>query len=212
MKNLLPILFRPRETMKGILARPDRMVVPLVLLTILSSGIKDMRLSDARHAVKTLPSPMAWLIVMGVLFCVIPLLVGLFYLLAWIALWIGRLFEGRGTTPAVRSALAWGFAPIIWALLYRIPVALLVHAPDVTGGKISAGRFVFLPHHFGSGCGIALAVSMLNLGILVWYLIVASNTLAEAFDFSGWRGFATLLLTWISPAVVLLAVILAKVF
>jgi len=30
-------------------------------------------------------------------------------------------------------------------------------------------------------------------------------------NFSAWRGFATLLLTWLSPLVVLLAAVLAKV-
>ncbi len=212
MKNLLTILFSPRETMKGILANRDRMVVPLVLLAIASSGIKDVRLSGARQAVKTLPSPTVWLIVTAVFLCVIPLLVAFFYLLAWIAVWVGRLFEGRATTRAVRSALAWGGAPVIWALLYRIPVALLVHGSETTEGKIRAGHFVFNPQQLSSGCGFALAIAMLNFVVLVWYLIVTSNTLAEAFDFSGWRGFATLLLTWLSPVVVLLAAALAKVF
>lgn len=212
MKNLLPILFRPRETMKAILAHRDRMVVPLVLLAILSGGIKDVRLSGARQAVKTLPSPTVWLIVTAVFLCVIPLLVAFFYLLAWIAVWVGRLFEGRATTRAVRSALAWGGAPVIWALLYRIPVAIFVQGAETSEAKIRAGNWAFNPQQLSGGCGLALAIAMLNLVVLIWYLICASNTLAEAFDFSGWRGFATLLLTWLSPLVVLLAAVLAKVF
>jgi hypothetical protein len=206
-RNFATIGFKPRETMRRILdAGRDRMIIPLILLTGISFILGDsdrpslggLDPSKRLHFTLILCAAFAGLLIAGML---------LFYLFSWAAYGIGRAMEGQGSAREVRSALAWGSVPFIWALLYRIPVAIWLsgHRTEVGPGT----RFTFNPGLASKGCLAAILFGVLELAVLIWYLVVVSKTLGEAHRFSGWRGLATLLLTAATPIVIGIAAFLA---
>jgi len=193
--------------------RADRTVIPLVLLATLSAFAGDLRIADLRGAPEgTFSGPMV-LMIASILVIVTLCSVLFFYFLAWIAVPIGRFLEGEGGTRDVRSALAWGLAPFIAALFYRVPAMFL------RPGTLSEGRTrVRLGDHTlifgfdslaGDGWGLALAFAVLEIGTLLWLLFVISSTLAEAHRFARARGLATLMLALISPLIVIVSALLA---
>lgn len=205
-RRLAKILIRPRAVMREILDQPrDRMVLPLVLLAILSGYAGDIDRLEMDRVAQGLGQ--SWPMVIGIFILVTAILVALFYGFAWLAALIGRtLFEGTGTAREVRSALAWGGAPVIWALLYRIPMMTRAE-----GGKIELDQGLRIdPGHLGDGCLFALLFGFLELVMLVWTFIVASQTLGEAHRFSGWRGLGTLVALLVTPVIVIIAAVLAS--
>jgi len=205
LRRLARIVIRPRTTMREILdTPPDRMILPLVLLGI-ASGL--LRGFNAR----SFPGLDAktWLIVCAAMLGVIACMVLLFYAFAWLAFFIGRLLDGTGDPAAARSALAWGTAPLIWALLYRLPAAFL--APIANPARLAIqGRDIKLDAGmFGDGCFAAMLFAIIELAVLAWYLVIASQTLAEAHRFEAWRGFATLAIIAATPVLVMIAAFLS---
>ncbi|MGZ5476497.1 MAG: YIP1 family protein, partial [Thermoanaerobaculia bacterium] len=143
-------------------------------------------------------------IIAGAIACGTILMVGLFYGLSWMAVYAGRMLEGRATPAEVRAAMAWGLAPVILLLLVRVPVAFL-RAP--TELRRMGGINLTLPSS-GTLAGALVLVVVNALGAL-WYVYVASETLGEANQFSGWRGLGTLAIVGVAPFVIALAAILA---
>jgi hypothetical protein len=212
-RALATMLVRPRTTMRRILDQPpDRMIVPLILLAVFSGFLKDLTSTTLRLALQV---PSVWLVlgIVVAVFVVVSLLMILFvHALSWVAMLIGRFLEGSGTASEVRSALAWGLVPIVWALLIRLPLYLILPPPDesAAGVQVVQNRLRIDPGSLtGAGCGAVVLYALLDLLVLVVYFIIASQALGEAHRFSGWRGFATLLLSFVTPAVVLLAAGLA---
>ena len=204
------ILIHPRETMRSILDQPrDRMVVPLVVMAICSSVLRNAHFDGVKTILTGAPFPL-WVFIVAPI-CVIAAGVGLFFVFAWIATMIGRFFEGKGEYRGVVRAMAWSFVPIIVALAYRVPVAIFVPSPAQERLRLGPHTVVTIaPRSIGAGCSMALLSGLLELAILSWYLYVASNTVAEAHGFSGWRGLGTVLATWITPIVILAAAVLAS--
>ncbi|MBV9494807.1 MAG: YIP1 family protein [Acidobacteria bacterium] len=185
MRNLIAILFRPAETIQRILAQPqDRMVIPLVLLAVCANALRDVALEKLQQ---TAGNPKVLGIVAAVCVGMMMIAVGAFYVLAWIAVLIGRIFDGQGSVRAMRSALAWGLAPVILSLVYRLPM-------------------VFLPQP--SGFFAIAFFALLRAALVLWWVAITSVTIAEAEKFSPWSGLATLVLTALAPAVVMGAALL----
>jgi len=210
LRNFAAAGFKPRQTMRRILdAGRDRMIIPLVLLTGLSFifGDADRTSFTSLEPDKRLKFTLifAAAVVGGLLICLI-----LFYLFSWAAYAIGRTMEGQGSARDVRSALAWGAVPFIWALLYRIPAVIWFPVTKTQVGTGGHTRFTFSPGMAGHGCMTAALLGILELTIVIWYVIVASNTIGEAHRFSSWRGLGTLLLTAITPLVLMIAAFLAS--
>jgi hypothetical protein len=136
-------------------------------------------------------------------------MVGLFYLYAWVPFFIGRFFDGTGDIGGVRAALAWGLAPGVWALLYRVPAAIWFVSSGAAAVQVRGGGVKFDPGMIANGCGVALVFLLLELIVLAWCAIVMSNTVAEAHGFSALHGFGTLLIAAIAPVVVMIAAVLA---
>jgi hypothetical protein len=206
-RRLARIVIWPRITMREILdGGADRMIVPLVLLACVSSLIGDAKGNVI--AAMGAADLKTWLIVAGVIVAVMILAVLLFYVFAWMAYFAGRFLEGAGEVGAVRSALAWGLAPLVWAIVYRIPAAFfgpgrLAHMQAGSDAwRIQTGEL-------GGGCVMAALFGVLELGFLVWWLVVASRTLAEGHRFSAWRGFGTLVIVGVTPIIIVLAAVLA---
>ena len=138
-------------------------------------------------------------IAIGILFMLLA-----YYVLSWSATLVGQWIGGHGRFREVRAAIAWGLAPVIWALLYRIPamlVALVTH--DELGPPrllIDEGRIEWSEGILGTfDLGWFLILVALDFTVVVWYLIVASRTMGEAHRVSSWKGFAILLLAFIFP-------------
>lgn len=185
MRNLIAILFRPAETIQSILAQPrDRMVIPLVLLAACANASSDVTLEKVQQ---TAADPKIVGVVAAVCVGMLMIAVGAFYVLAWIAVLVARIFEGQGSVRAMRSALAWGLAPIILSLVYRLPM-------------------IFLPQP--TGLAAIAFFALLRAALVLWWVAITSVTIAEAQKFSPWSGLATLVLTALAPAVVVGAALL----
>jgi hypothetical protein len=205
--NLATILVRPRRTMRRILDAPrDRMVLPLAFLAIVSGYFSDRDVPG--RFVQGEIGPGMTAMVFAILLLNVLLLLALFWFYSWVPLFVGRFLGGTAEIRQVRSAVAWGLVPLVWALLYRIPIAFWMRngeaALQIKGRQVSVN-----PGLLADGCGAALFVAMLELIVFLWTLTVASNTLAEAHNISTARGLGTLVLSAIVPLVVMIAAVLA---
>lgn len=211
LANLAAVMVKPRATMRRILDAPgSRMVLPLVLLVTVSGMLGDL---DAPKVQQYLQHSGGWqvgLLVAGVVVCVIAAMVGLFYLCAWVPFLIGRfLFEGTGDIRGMRAALAWGLAPAVWALLYRVPAAIWFTSSGAAAVRVRNGGVKFDPGMIANGCGVALVFMLLELIVIAWCGLVMSNTVGETHGFSALHGFGTLLIAAIVPVIVVIAAALA---
>ena len=122
---------------------------------------------------------------------------------------MSRLLEGTATAREIRSAMAWGAAPAVWALLYRLPVAVLWPGSE-SRMRVGSEQLIIKPSLMGMGCVGMVIFTAVELTMFIWLLVVASNTLGEANRFSTARGFGTIVLTSISPLLITLAAVLAS--
>lgn len=209
LANLAAVLVRPRATMRRILEAPrDRMVLPLFALAVLSGLFGDV---DAPKASQMIGQAGGWrmaLLVAGVALCILAVLVALAWFFAWVPLFIGRFLGGTGDIRGVRSALAWGCAPVVWALLYRLPAAIW-YTHSGAAVRVRGRSVAFDPGWVGDGCGKALIFGLLELAVFIWSTVVLSNTVAEAHQFTAWHGLGTLVIAAIAPLVIALAALLA---
>ena len=189
--------------MRRVLDHGRAPVLPLVVAATISTMTKDVSVTGLAHVIRSQTAATAAMIA-GAIVCGAILMVGLFYGLSWMAVYAGRLLEGQATPAQVRAAMAWGLVPMIWLLLVRVPVAFL-RAP--TELRRRGGINLVLPSS-GTLAG-ALVLAVVDAVVLLWYVYVASETLGEANQFSGWRGLGTLAIVGVTPFVIALAAILA---
>lgn len=210
--RLARILTRPREVMRSILDQPrDRAAIPLVLGAAFISSLGDANVPATTKALETHSLALVIAASVGVIVVASLVTIALFYLFGWITMMIGRFFDGQGRARELRSAIAWGVAPVIWSLFYRIPAAFLAD-PGPARVRADGGAVVLDPGRFANGCGWAMLTGLVELVIVLACIWVSSNTIGEAHRFSTARGFATYMLAFISPLVVALAAILTIVF
>jgi Yip1 domain len=211
-RNLATIMIRPRATMRRILdGGRDRAVLPLILLVLLAGLINDLDVKEAQR-ISSLSGPMIALIAAGVLIGMTLITIVLFYAVTWTAYMIGRFLEGTGTVRDVRSAMAWGLSPVVWSLLYAIPLALFSPRSRAAGLNMEDGGWRFTQGNPMTGCGLALLIAVLELTTIIWSIVTTSHTLGEAHRFSSVRGFATLCVLLVLPAVITLAAALTMAF
>lgn len=195
--------------MRWMLDHPaQRQSFAVVFAAWVSWSIRDLSWTELRRAAESFGMPASILIALAVI--LIGGLVSLlfFFVFSAAATAAGRLIlGGHGNFGEVRTALAWGLAPQVWALAYRVPA--IIFWPDavaaLSGGKrrmeILPGEpavdftFVVAP------IGPVIVFTLLELASLVWYLITGSRTLAEAQGFSPARGLANLLIAVVLPFV-----------
>jgi hypothetical protein len=206
LSNLAAVMIRPRAVVRRVLdGGRDRMIIPLVLLAALSMMAGDFDAGEL-EGLRNHGVPFA-LILTGILLGGLLVFLGFFYLFAWAAYAIGKILEGTGSARDVRTGMAWGLAPAIWALLYRVPAAIFIQRPERNSVEVARG--ISFGTDLGSGCLTLAVFGILELTTLIWCVVVASNTLGEAHRYSSLRGFGTLLLVGISPAIIVLAAALA---
>jgi hypothetical protein len=210
LRDLASVVVRPRLTMRRIVERGDRTFLPLVMLAAVAGIIGDFDLPAKWEGAGPFSPLLLLLINVGAALLVALIAAAGLYLLSWIAFAVARLFEGKAGVEQVRSAMAWGLAPLIWALLYRLP---MIFSPVGRGEALSRVEIdqgiVLDPGILRQGCALALIVLTIELALVVWYFFVASNTLAEVSGFSAWRGLGTLVATFASPTLIVLAAALS---
>jgi hypothetical protein len=207
LRDLVTVVYKPRETMRRILdGGAHRWTAEIVVLAFVCASFSD---PDIRHLPEVLPNfslgPTLALVAL-VLLLVATCWVLLVYAFAWLATFVGTRLDGRGTVADVRAALAWGLVPLIWSVVYRIPVGFYRSKPRVHTGSPVQISIDFLQH---GGCGLALAVLALQLAFDIWVLFVASSTVAEALRFESWKGLSTIAITAAVPVVITIAAVIA---
>lgn len=210
---LVSIVVRPRATTRWILDhRPGRGVIVLVVGAFLSAVVKEFNLEDFEQATSQLGLAALAVLAGAVLFLAPVLCVALFYLLALVAKVTGAWVGGSGNGLAIRTALAWGFAPFIWALLYRIPAVIFwpqaagIFRDDKSAVTVGGDPEMMINSAMMAAPYQIAILLVLELAVVVWYLVVASQALAEAQGISSWAGLGNLLLAWVIPFVALVII------
>lgn len=202
--DLASVVIRPRRTIRRIIdTDPNRHIKSIFFLAIISAIIKDFDLQGLDDVAPVSPL-LIFLYIMGGIAVGIAVMLLAYYVLSWSATLVGQWIGGHGRFRQVRAAIAWGLAPIIWALVYRIPVLLIAlisgNGPGPPRILVDGGRVEWNEGTVGAFDPIWFVLFVLLDGIvLLWYLIISSRTLGEAHQFSSWKGFGTLLLAFIFP-------------
>lgn len=201
LKDLVTILYRPRQTFRRILdGGRQRWTIGLVVLSVICAAVEDPDIRELSQMLPGLPLHAALAIMALGLVCLAALWVAVLYAVAGIATIVGRFLDGKGTAADVRAALAWGLVPVVWSLLFRIPLAVYRYGLDLNPRDKAQMLFDFVEQ---GGLAALLVFVTLQFLMYVWIVFVASNTLAEALGFSSWKGLATLAIAMVLPIVVI---------
>lgn len=193
---LMPV--RPRLTMRRVLDRPrDRAVLPLLLLSIVSAALAD---TEEIESLLTLDLTVQ-LTVLGVALAVLLLTVGAFFLFSWLVAAIGRILGGIATARETRSAFAWALIPSIWALLYRIPIAVMQKGQDQ---QIEVAEGITIAPAGVDGCMAALALGVLEFIVFAWMCALAVLNFSVAAGLSPWRSFSAIVLGLMAPVILII--------
>jgi hypothetical protein len=191
----LEILIRPRETMRRILDAGRYRWMPQVLVTVLLASLTEPKNRAIFSEKGAAAISQHGLVIAGSILAGCAFVLLIFYGLSWIAWWAGRFFEGSGTPKEVRAAMAWGLMPVIILNVLKLP---LVFVMPVTTESLDPMT-----------CSLAAISAGFALAMLIYYLIVGSLTLAEGHRTTAFGGAAVLILTLISPFVLVVAGLLA---
>ncbi len=176
----LSIWMQPRDTMYSILSHhPSYMVLPLGALF----GVRcAMELAFRMSLGDFMP---AWQILTGVLVggCIFGVM-GLFMygaLVKWTGSWLG----GKANYTEARAAVAWSSLPSVVVLLMTFMMLPLMMGHGVFTQAAMASPLVMV-----AGAGTLLAVLVTG----IWSYVLKIMCLAEAHQFSGWKGFGSVVL------------------
>jgi hypothetical protein len=206
LRRLGRVCIWPRTTIREILDDPRRRILPLLLLATLSALVGNPN-ENLGRSFKIAPYAMAMIVFAMLLAAVVMIL--LFYFFAWLTYLAGKFLEGQGSHADVRTALAWGLAPVVWALFYRIPAAILRWTSNPSRPDAPNEIFTIRTDELKGGCFAALVFGLLELTMIVWCAVVSSRALGEAHRFSSWRGFGSLAIVALAPIVIGISALLA---
>lgn len=212
LRRLAGMLTRPRSTIREVFeSDSDAAALMLVVAAAASRFLSDFRWKTVRALVHSEASRVA--IIPAIAAVAVIASVALFYCFAWLVWLAGRLFEGRGSPARVRAALAWTFAPVIFALVYRLPLALFGPAkviprgvPDNWTGLLFILRDAVLLRQWAP----ELALAVVNLSINLWCFGLAIVAVSEAHRFSTWRSAAAVGFTLLLPLIAAAAFVIAR--
>ncbi len=209
LRDLAMVMVRPRATMRRLLDPLNQRAVLLLFVLATISGIfGDSDGPMLQQMLHRSNGVQVALLVACAALAIIIVFVAISWFYAWVPFSIGKFLGGTGDVRGVRAAIAWGLAPAIWALLYRVPVAILLSPSGATTVRMRHGNVAFDPGRLADGCGIALVIGLIELTVFVWCAVVMSKTVAEAHGFTAWHGLGTLVIASIVPFVIVLAAVL----
>lgn len=118
-------------------------------------------------------------------------------LLRWTGAWIG----GNGSAQNIRAAMAWSGVPLIWALLIWIPQLALVGEELFTSAtpRLDADESLLFSY---------LGLSLIEVIIAVWALVVFLKCVGQVQGFSAWKALGNALLSALVIAVPIMAIAL----
>jgi Yip1-like protein len=208
LRDLVTILYRPRETMRRILdSGADRWAVQIIVLAYFCSQMND---PDLRNVNEVLPwmtsTSIVAIVLLGMIFMA-AVFVLLLFAVSWPVTFVGRLLGGTGPNADVRAAIAWGWVPMIWSVFVRIPMAIYaarLHLP----GHVQ-GREAILNLLAQGGCALGVVIITLQIVLFGAWLYVTSLTVAEAQRFSSAKGFANVAIALAGPFIIGAAAVIA---
>jgi hypothetical protein len=208
LSDLVTILYRPSATMRRILDNArDRWTIQIVILALVCATVND---TDVRRLADVLPG----LTLTSIITLALAMIIGIglmwvafLFLAALLVKYTGRAFGGTGTARDIRAALAWAMVPVVWSLIYRIPVAL--YQSRLPLGPNTSPREMILGSMDAGGCSVAVVFLALQLIFFVWCVVIAAATVAEAHHVPIEKGAAILAVSLIIPPAVILAAALA---
>lgn len=195
----ISIWHEPRLTIERIVARDPKYCV---LLLASLSGIAQT-LDGAVE--RSLGDDVPWPFLLGTAAIGGPItgLLGLF-VGSWLLKLTGGWMGGRGDALRIRTAIAWGSAPIVWGLLLWIPLLL------VFGQELFATETPLMDSSPGL-LALYVGFAALDVVISVWSIVVFLHCLGQVQGFSAWRALGNTLaaVAVIAVPIVLLALLFA---
>lgn len=209
LSDLVTILYRPRETMRRVLDSPERWATQVVALAFVCASVND---SEVEAALTGLLPDLGMtagvaLVLLGLILGAVLWVIEL-YVLSWIAWFAGRKLGGNAPAADVRAALAWAMVPVIWSIIYRVPLGILARRLHLPPNVSVSALFIQFASH--GGCSMVALYFALQLAIFVWCLCVATLTIAETQRFATSTAFANVAITLAVPAVIIAAAIAAR--
>lgn len=210
------ILVRPRRTMRRILDEGGAILpaAAMLLVAFVSASLSDFDLRAMREVLAHYGMMVSVFGAVAILLFGAVLWMGMFSLLAWLAVVTGRMLGGVATYRESWLALAWGTAPGAWALLYRIPAMIwwseswkAVHG-EAPFFRVADTVALQVPSPEAS-CGAVAVLGLLDLVVVAAFFLVAGRALAEAQRINSWAGLGNLVLALVAPVVLILVIALS---
>ncbi len=184
----------PRETIQQIISsNPTRTVLLLAALSGFGSALDKASIKSMGDTFE-LPIIFSIAAIAGPIGGILSLYLG-GALVRWTGTWIG----GVASSQNIRAALAWSSVPLIWALLIWIPELALIGDELFTSEtpRMDASDTLLLAF---------LGLSLIELVIAIWTLVVLLKSLGQVQGFSAWRALGNLLLSVLVIAVPILII------
>lgn len=202
LRDLVTILYRPRETVRRILDGGKRWTWEVIVLASVCSSYFDPDINRIKAV--TLTTKIAIAVLAVIVNAIVWIAVA--YLFAWGATLVGRRLEGSGSVADVRTAIAWSLVPQVWSIVFRIPASLYMSR---YAGHVSDPHRAVLAFVQQGGCSIVVVLITIQLFLYALIVFDASSTVGEALHFSTLRGFGTIAITAVIPIVVTVAAVIA---
>jgi hypothetical protein len=207
LKYLVTILYRPRATMRRILASASRWSVQVVILAAVCTSVAAD--SDTREFSEVLPGvhgvPLMATLALIIISNAISWLL-MWLIVSWIAAAVARLLlGGTGTNRDVRAALAWALVPAIWSPIFRIP--FMFYARQLQALPVRDTHRVLVDFVSHGGCSLVVLYLFLLFASEIGCIVLGCFTLAEAERFSPQKGFIAIVSTIALPVLVIVAAV-----
>lgn len=200
LSRLWTIWYQPRSTVREGLENPSPALEIVVAAFFGISGFLDHAEKENFGDYWSLGLVFALAITVGPLVGVLSL-----YLMSALLRWTGRLFGGLASYSELRTAVAHGWIPFVWAGSLQATVFFLYGKRTFTIDNSSdIGGFAFLKGMF---------VGLLPIWILlgVWIVVIAVQCLSEAQGFSAWMALANYLLSFVVMVVAAFVLVIVVV-
>jgi hypothetical protein len=207
------------QTIRWIVAdREARGALGLVIVLALVRTIVSIPRESYSAAIEAWSAWGALGIMIALLLFVAGLVAAGYFAVAGLTLLSGRWLGGKASWSSIRAALAWGIAPLYWGLLTRIPAAIFwpeAHSALNSDRVVRIGDETVRMSGFSHAPPLQLLILItLEFIVVTWLLVTLSRALAAVQEFSGWEGFANLVIALVLPvtAIIVVAVAAALAF
>ncbi|MFN2441301.1 MAG: YIP1 family protein [Thermoanaerobaculia bacterium] len=206
--------FQPRRTIRWIVAeRGARGTLALVLALSLIRTVVSIPRESYSAAMSAWGGWGALGVMIALLLFVAALVVAGYFAISGLTLLSGRWLGGKATWTSIRAALAWGLAPLYWGLLIRIPAAIFwpdAHSALNSDRAVRIGGEMVRMRGFTDASPFQVAIlAGLEFLVFAWLLVILSRSLGEVQEFSGWEGFANLVIALVLPVTAIVVVVVA---